>query len=219
MVRVAVAGTVVVTMILIFGTRGRWSRHRHDTGEFFCPKCGGDRQWVRSVLRRWFTVFFVPLFPVGRPVVSAIQCTTCATRFDEDVLGQPTANVLTAVGQLEDHYKLYLAMSDTRLTNLEQIPKAGEQVVHHAAGGSGLVSLAVVAEGSALLERDRALVGIELARDHAQQRALSSAVRSNQAGAFAELQPKADPLKQAFAAVSKTQVRDFQERQSVEGLA
>ncbi len=31
------------------------------------------------------------------------------------------ANVITAVGRLEDHYKLYLVMSDTRLTGLGQI--------------------------------------------------------------------------------------------------
>ncbi|HJV65297.1 MAG TPA: efflux RND transporter permease subunit [Geomonas sp.] len=31
------------------------------------------------------------------------------------------ANVITAVGRLEDHYKLYLAMSDTRLATLEDI--------------------------------------------------------------------------------------------------
>ena len=31
------------------------------------------------------------------------------------------ANVIQAVGRLEDHYKLYLAMSDTRLVSLEQI--------------------------------------------------------------------------------------------------
>jgi len=31
------------------------------------------------------------------------------------------ANVITAVGRLEDHYKLYLAMSDTRLTTLDEI--------------------------------------------------------------------------------------------------
>ena len=29
--------------------------------------------------------------------------------------------MIEAVGRLEDHYKLYLAMSDTRLTDLDQI--------------------------------------------------------------------------------------------------
>ena len=83
-------------MLIIFGTKGRWSKRQHDTGEFFCPNCGGDRQWVRCVLRRWFSLFFIPLFPMGKPVASAVQCTTCDTRFEEAVLGQPTASVLTA---------------------------------------------------------------------------------------------------------------------------
>ena len=83
-------------MFIIFGTTGRWSKHQQDTGEFFCPTCGGDRQWVRCVLRRWFSLFFIPIFPVGKPVVAAVQCTTCNTRFDDAALSQPTASVLTA---------------------------------------------------------------------------------------------------------------------------
>jgi hypothetical protein len=83
-------------MFLIFGTTGRWSRHQHDSGEFFCPKCGGDRQWVRCVLRRWFSLFFIPLVPMGKPIASAVQCTTCGTRFDETALEQPTASVLSS---------------------------------------------------------------------------------------------------------------------------
>ena len=45
------------------------------------------------------------------------------------------ANVITAVGRLEDHYKLYLVMADTRLTNLNEIRrtilKAGPNGVIH----------------------------------------------------------------------------------------
>ncbi len=33
------------------------------------------------------------------------------------------SNVITAIGRLEDHYKLYLVMSDTRFTGLDQIQK------------------------------------------------------------------------------------------------
>jgi CzcA family heavy metal efflux pump len=41
-----------------------------------------------------------------------------------DVAGAlSAANVITAVGRLEDHYKLYLVMSDTRFMGLEQIQK------------------------------------------------------------------------------------------------
>lgn len=57
------------------------------------------------------------------------------------------ANVITAVGRLEDHYKLYLVMSDTRLLNLAHI----EQTVLRS-GENGLVLL----EDIATVSRDTA---------------------------------------------------------------
>jgi CzcA family heavy metal efflux pump len=53
------------------------------------------------------------------------------------------ANVVTAVGRLEDHYKLYLTISDTRLRNLQQI---GATVLK--TGASGMVRLEDVARVS-----------------------------------------------------------------------
>ncbi|MBI3753501.1 MAG: efflux RND transporter permease subunit [Deltaproteobacteria bacterium] len=50
------------------------------------------------------------------------------------------ANVITAVGRMEDHYKLYLMMSDTRLTSLEQI----RQTILRS-GPNGIVRLEDVA--------------------------------------------------------------------------
>jgi CzcA family heavy metal efflux pump len=53
------------------------------------------------------------------------------------------ANVVTAVGRLEDHYKLYLAIADTRLQNLRQI---GDTVIK--SGTNGVVRLDDVAQVS-----------------------------------------------------------------------
>jgi CzcA family heavy metal efflux pump len=53
------------------------------------------------------------------------------------------ANVVTAVGRLEDHYKLYLAVADTRLRTLQEI---GLTVIK--SGGSGVVRLEDVAHVS-----------------------------------------------------------------------
>ncbi|HVT14639.1 MAG TPA: efflux RND transporter permease subunit [Thermoanaerobaculia bacterium] len=50
------------------------------------------------------------------------------------------ANVLSAVGKLEDHYKLYLVISDTRLQNVEQI---GRTILK--TGANGIVELEDVA--------------------------------------------------------------------------
>jgi CzcA family heavy metal efflux pump len=51
------------------------------------------------------------------------------------------SNVVTAVGKLEDHYKLYLTIADARLKNMKQI---GETVIRN--GGNGIVRLDDVAQ-------------------------------------------------------------------------
>ena len=51
------------------------------------------------------------------------------------------ANVITAVGRLEDHYKLYLAVADTRFHNAEQIGKTVLKT-----GVNGMVHLEDVAD-------------------------------------------------------------------------
>ncbi|WP_031070306.1 TerB family tellurite resistance protein [Streptomyces sp. NRRL S-118] len=65
-------------------------------GEFFCPGCGGDRNYRRRTGRRRFTLFGVPLLPRGDagPVV---ECAACHTHFATDVLDHPTTARFSAM--------------------------------------------------------------------------------------------------------------------------
>ena len=80
-------------MLLIFGlsvffrTLGQ--------GDFHCPNCGGDRHYRQRVARRWFTLFFIPVIPLNR-VGEVVECATCRTRFNLDVLRMPTAQQMAA---------------------------------------------------------------------------------------------------------------------------
>ena len=56
------------------------------------------------------------------------------------------ANVIEAVGRMEDHYKLYLAMSDTRLQSLEQI--RGTIIRSDPRGLVRLDNVATISEGT-----------------------------------------------------------------------
>jgi hypothetical protein len=76
-------------MILIWGLRAR--AKALSTGEFFCTHCGTDRSYVLQQLRRWFTLFFIPLFPVGKPLGEQVKCSTCGTHFSPEVLNTPTS--------------------------------------------------------------------------------------------------------------------------------
>lgn len=75
-------------MLLIFGTRVRATAVA--TGEFFCPRCGADRSYVLQRLRRWFTLFFIPFFPVGKSLGEQVKCSTCGGAFRPEVLNAPT---------------------------------------------------------------------------------------------------------------------------------
>jgi tellurite resistance protein len=80
-------------VIFIFGFRVRASGKSE--GVFFCPTCGADRQYVLQKLRRWFTLFFVPIFPTGRVLAEQVACRTCGTAFGPAVLDTPTSATLT----------------------------------------------------------------------------------------------------------------------------
>ncbi|MGA4848770.1 TerB family tellurite resistance protein [Streptomyces sp. G5(2025)] len=65
-------------------------------GEFFCPACGGDRNYQRLTGRRRFVLLGLPVVPRGAagPV---IQCAACQDLFDPDVLDHPTTTRLSAM--------------------------------------------------------------------------------------------------------------------------
>ncbi|MFE3474820.1 MULTISPECIES: TerB family tellurite resistance protein [unclassified Streptomyces] len=58
-------------------------------GAFFCPGCGGDRNYRRLTGRRRLTVLGIPLARRGEtgPVV---ECAACCARFAPDALDHPT---------------------------------------------------------------------------------------------------------------------------------
>lgn len=78
-------------MLLIFGTKIR--ERILQVVLFACPQCGVDRQGARVSLRRWFTLFFLPIVPLGE-LGEAVRCDTCRRMFDTDVLDRPTGAVV-----------------------------------------------------------------------------------------------------------------------------
>lgn len=80
--------------LCLMGVRVAWETI--GDGEFFCPDCGGDRNYLRRTGRRRFTVLGVPLLARGTagPVVA---CSACEGHFDPAVLDQPTSTKLAAM--------------------------------------------------------------------------------------------------------------------------
>jgi tellurite resistance protein len=101
-------------MFIVYGTKGVISDL--DWGEFACPGCGWARRtYARKSVRRHFTLFFIPLFPVSG-ATEFIECQSCGGQFDERVLVQAreVRKVIDRTAFFEDVKRLLVlaAMAD-----------------------------------------------------------------------------------------------------------
>ncbi|MEE1668719.1 TerB family tellurite resistance protein [Streptomyces sp. NPDC003631] len=78
----------------VLGIRTVWTAA--GDGEFFCPGCGGDRNYQRLTGRRRFALVGVPVLPRGEtgPVV---ECAACGRHYGTDVLDHPTTTRFSAM--------------------------------------------------------------------------------------------------------------------------
>ncbi|HEV7298991.1 MAG TPA: zinc-ribbon domain-containing protein [Tepidisphaeraceae bacterium] len=66
--------------ILFFGTKPVISAEPGEPLRTHCPRCGQEADFHPKSYRTWFTLFFIPLFPVGakRPIS---ECGNCRAQF------------------------------------------------------------------------------------------------------------------------------------------
>jgi hypothetical protein len=69
--------------IIIWGSRGLTKNL--EQGEFYCPGCDSQRDYHLRQVREFFTLYFIPLFPVGK-AQRYIECDTCKGTYKEEVL-------------------------------------------------------------------------------------------------------------------------------------
>ncbi|MEU0054973.1 TerB family tellurite resistance protein [Streptomyces sp. NPDC006334] len=71
----------------ILGTRTAWTPV--GDGEFFCPGCGGDRNYQRLTGHRRLTLLGVPVLPRGASA-PVVECAACRRHYGTDALDHPT---------------------------------------------------------------------------------------------------------------------------------
>lgn len=80
--------------LCVIGVRTLW--RTVGDGEFFCPDCGGDRNYRRRTGRRRIVVLGLPVLPRG-PVAPVVECAACGCRFGTEVLDHPTTTRFSAM--------------------------------------------------------------------------------------------------------------------------
>lgn len=68
--------------LIIFGTRG--VTYSFEDGDFSCPACQQRRSYHHRRVRRFFTLYFIPLVPLDL-LGEYVECDVCASTFNPDV--------------------------------------------------------------------------------------------------------------------------------------
>lgn len=69
--------------MIIFGTRG--VKFKIDEGRFACPQCAAERDYKHKKVRRFFTLYFIPLIPLDS-LGDFVECQSCKGTFVSNVL-------------------------------------------------------------------------------------------------------------------------------------
>ncbi|MBV1859867.1 MAG: zinc ribbon domain-containing protein [Nannocystaceae bacterium] len=69
--------------MIIFGTRT--TNPTAGQGLFNCPRCGPQKPYTHKKQKRWFTLYFIPVIPLGT-AGEYLECNACAGTFDMDAL-------------------------------------------------------------------------------------------------------------------------------------
>jgi hypothetical protein len=69
--------------MIIWGSTGRTTVAGQ--GDFHCPQCQHRAPYTHYLIQRYFTLYFIPLFPTNT-VAEYVQCQGCGGNFDPRVL-------------------------------------------------------------------------------------------------------------------------------------
>jgi len=69
--------------MIIYGTRG--IKSTAEKGNFNCPACNAHSPYKKKRVRRFFTLYFIPLIPLDK-MGEYVECDTCQATFDPEIL-------------------------------------------------------------------------------------------------------------------------------------
>jgi len=65
------------------------------TGQFHCPHCSSQRPYRHEKFGRWFTLYFIPIIPLGS-AGEQITCSTCSKSWNMNVLANDPQKIKAA---------------------------------------------------------------------------------------------------------------------------
>jgi hypothetical protein len=103
--------------IIIWGSRGITSTI--ERGTFHCPNCQAREDYALKQVRPYFTLYFIPLFPVGGGR-RYVECAGCGQAYQESVLSyEPPSEEQQLLAHVYDELKNGTAVDALRRSLVE----------------------------------------------------------------------------------------------------
>jgi tellurite resistance protein len=117
--------------MIIFGTRG--VTYNHAEGRFHCPRCSSEQGYHHKRVRRFFTLYFIPLIPLDL-LGEYADCDKCRSTWNLEVLAfNPAADKKAFEAEFERAVKrvmvmMMLADGNVEASEVERIREVYEQL-------------------------------------------------------------------------------------------
>ena len=70
-----------MVLFIIFGISSK--QKAKPAGQFHCPVCQTQRTYAELRQSRRFTLFFIPVLPLGSSSLGRVICTNCGSEYDK----------------------------------------------------------------------------------------------------------------------------------------
>ena len=102
--------------MIVIGTMG--IPFTRDKGTFYCPRCRNDVSYRGRHVRRFLTLYFIPLIPLDK-MEEYIECLQCKNRFPREVLAHNRERAAQAFQGYVRYTLALLAALDSEITSTE----------------------------------------------------------------------------------------------------
>lgn len=119
--------------MIIWGTRGK--EKVQGEGSFYCPGCGGTSPYSHKVVKRWFTLYFIPVFPM-ETLGEYVQCGGCQGTYKPEILSfDPKVEEEKRADEFGQHLKRIMILSALQDGDIDRQERSEIQRVFSAITG------------------------------------------------------------------------------------
>lgn len=143
------------------------------SGQFYCPQCQTDRQYIHKLPRRWGHLYWIPLVVLGTHE-SYVECQTCSNAYQEQAIDHDPrrdhAIKMAAIAAMAGQVMIHVAHSrgaeltigqiekfTCGLLGIKNLPEGAEAQLSTSIDRSGMLNL-VRERGDELTARGKELV-------------------------------------------------------------